>query len=268
MAGGIGVEELLGRLGLDRSSPIPLYYQLREALKERLDEGRLRPGDPFPTEAEISRETGLSRMTVRHALEDLKAHGLLEGRRGSRTVVGPGTAREGLHSDRAPLTGGALRSFTEIFGESGHRVGGSVLSKSLVDPPESVARRLGSGGNGKVLEVRRVRHLDGEPVSLETSYYPEPVASLLLPVDLGDRSVYEILRRAGIDPHEAVETLELGLMTPYEAKVLGSRAGVPVALCRRVTVDPSGRPVEFTKVVYRGDRQKLTVRLRREELER
>jgi len=261
------MRELLQDLRLDRESPVPLYYQLREVLRERLEDGLLHPGDRFPTETEICQATGLSRMTIRHALQDLKAQGLIDGRRGAGTTVAAAAARQLIQPDEG-IRGGrlALRSFTEIFRDQGQRVGGKVLSKALVEPPDGARRQLGLRPAEQALEVRRVRYLNGEPVSLETSYYPAAVAGLLLETDLGDRSVYEVWGQAGIVPEEAVETVELSLMTPYEAKTLGAPAGVPVALCRRTTFDQTGRVIEFTKVVYRGDKHKFTSRLRRPDL--
>jgi GntR family transcriptional regulator len=255
-------------LSLDRDSPVPLYFQLREFLKDRLENGTLGPGDPFPAETEISQATGLSRMTVRHALEELKAEGLLAGRRGLGTMVTEAAPRRRVESGEALQGGGAsLRSFTEIFQGGGLQVGGRVLSSWMTAAPEGAKRELHLEAGARVLEVRRVRYLDGEPVSLETSYYPEgPVADCLLATDMTDRSVYEIMSRAGVFPEEAVESVELSIITPHEAEVLGAPGGVPVALCRRTTLDSSGRPIEFTQVVYRGDKQKFTARLRRADL--
>jgi len=262
------VPGFLRDLRLDPSSPAPLYYQLREILRERLEQGELRPGDRFPTEAAICRASGLSRMTVRQALEELKAGGLVAGRRGAGTVVTAAAAREKV--DDGEDRGGqlALRSFTEIFRGQGRRVGGRVLSKTLVNPPEGVRRELGLGPDDRAFEVRRVRYLNGEAVSLETSHYPREVARALEATDLDDRSVYEVLGAGGIVPEEAVERVELSIITPYEAKTLGAPAGIAVALCRRTTFDAAGRPIEFTKSVYRGDRHTFTSRLRRSDLER
>lgn len=262
------VPPFLRDLRLDRLSPVPVYYQLREVLRERLFDWGFRPGDLFPTEAEICRVTGLSRMTVRHALQELKAEGLLDGQRGAGTIVGPAAAREELSGGpgfRGERLG--LRSFTEIFRAQGRRVGGRVLSRAMVDPPEGARRELGLGPGDKALEVRRLRYLDGEPVSLETSYFPDgPLAALLLRTDIADRSVYEVMGEAGVFPEEAVETVELSVATEYEAKVFGAQPGIPVALCRRTTTDATGRTIEFTKAIYRGDKHKFTTRLRREEL--
>ncbi len=261
------MRELLRDLRLDRESPVPLYYQLREILRERLEEGLFHAGDRFPTEAEICRAAGLSRMTVRHALQELKAQGFLDGRRGAGTTVSLTAARQVVQPDEG-IRGAnlALRSFTEIFHGQGQRVGGKILSKTFIEPPDGARRQLGLPPGDRVLEVRRVRYLNGEPVSLETSYYPASVAGFLLETDLVDRSVYEVWRRAGVVPEEAVETVELSLMTPYEAKTLGAPVGVPVALGRRTTFDGAGRAIEFTKVVYRGDKHKFTSRLRRPDL--
>jgi GntR family transcriptional regulator len=85
-------------------------------------------------------------------------------------------------------------------------------------------------------------------------------------MDLNDRSIYAILTEAGIVPEEAAEAIELSLLTPREAKALRAIAGIPVALYRRTTYDKEGRPIEFTKVIYRGDRHKFTSRLRRSDL--
>lgn len=261
------MEALLEDLRLDPGSPVPLYYQLREILRERLERGVGRPGDRFPTETEICRITGLSRMTVRHALQELKAQGLLAGRRGAGTSVSRAAVRElvqpggGVHDGRL-----ALRSFTEFFRSQGQTVGSRVLSKALVDPPDRARAQLGLAAGEQALEVRRIRLVSAEPVSLETSYYPQAVAGLLQATDLEGRSVYEVWSRAGVIPEEAVETVELSIITPFEAKTLEAPAGIPVALCRRTTYDPSGRPIEFTKVVYRGDKHRLTSHLRRPDL--
>lgn len=262
-----GSEPFLLDLGLDSRSPLPLYYQLREMLRERLEEGRLGPGERFPTETEICRATGLSRMTVRQALGELKTEGLIIGKRGAGTVVASPARRQLLGPERGLKDGhGVLRSFTETFRAQGQRVGGKVLARTMVAAPAATQRELGLSSPEPVLEIRRVRYLDGEPVLLETSHYPNPVAGLLAEADLDDRSVYEVWEKAGVFPEEAVETVELSVITAYESRTLHAPAGTPVALCRRTTYDRAGRPIEFTKVVYRGDKHRFTVRLRRQDL--
>jgi GntR family transcriptional regulator len=244
---------------LDREAPLPLYVQLRDALLQEVREGGLQPGDRFSSEAAIRDRYRVSRATVRQALGDLEASGVI------RKVQGLGTFVAVPKIRHVPL----LTSFTELASSQGFRPSHRVLSSSVEGAPGEVAAELGLQEGVPCRFLRRLFLADGNAVGLAETWLP--VDALRGHEDLFDRdrlnagSMYEVLQSepVGLVLDHAVETISPGVADAPSAELLGCEPGTPMLLIRRLTFTPDGRAVESTRLVFVGDRYEYRVELQR-----
>lgn len=212
----------------------------------------LEPGDALPSERRLVDELGVSRPTLRQAVDGLVAEGLLERRHGSGTYVAePRIA--------VPLT---MTSFTEDMIRRGMKPGGRVLSFRTETAGARIGRRLDLPPTEEVLTIRRLRLADGATMAIETLHLPRALMPGLRRDVLEGRSFYDLLRGAGIVIASGTETIEPTVTTPEEAAELGVPVHTPAFLFERVTRDEDGRPLEYVRSLYRGDRYRLELDLR------
>jgi GntR family transcriptional regulator len=207
------------------------YAAIIAEIEQAIADGRLAPGDRLPAERALAEEHGVSRMTVRQALQSLEARGLLRraiGRNGGSFV-----ARPKLERDLGTFSG-----LSEQLARQGVAAGARVLSARAVD---------GS------IEIERVRYADGEPLALERSTFPARF-EWLLELDLTG-SLYELLGDAA--PVRAIERIEPVAADADEAEALGLRIGAPLLLVDRIAYDAAGEVVETARDVFRGDRTRI-----------
>lgn len=239
---------------LDSSSPVPAYYQLYEILRAQLGSVQFPSGSKLATERTVAESIGISRQTVRQAFSRLEREGLIIRRQGDGTYVSEPRVEGSLRF---------LKGFTHELSERGLRVRSRVLDLKLVTPPTAVAASLGldDAKDGAVM-LRRVRSLDGLPVTLETVWLPAELCSPLLSLNMTDRSLYATLRDLlGIEPKHAMERLTATLLDEFEASELDQRPGEPALLVERTTTDTAGRCVEAVKTLLRADRFSFTAQL-------
>ena len=238
---------------LDTNSPIPLYYQLRAAISERLESGQWKPGDRVPSESELGERFRVSRTTVRQALGDLTNQGLLTRIQGRGTFV----AYPRIQQRLTQLTG-----FTQDMHSRGKQPGAKVLQSGTAPAPKFVANALKISTDETVIILKRLRLADGEPMAVETSYLLHDLCREVLTQDLAGRSLYEYLTRSlNIIPIQARQQLEAVVCPPVEARLLGIRKGSPVLKIHRTTLNQFGQPFEQVESYYRGDRYVFQVEL-------
>ncbi|MDI7274884.1 MAG: GntR family transcriptional regulator [Anaerolineae bacterium] len=241
---------------VNRSHPLPLYYQLMQELRHRIEGGQWAPGDRIPSERELSETYGISRMTVRQALAELVDTGLLRRDQGRGTFVAEPRMRRQITR---------LMSFTEDMRARGRRASARVLRLELVPARPSVADALEIEVGEQVVLIERLRLADGEPVALESSHLHFPGCEGVVHEDLSG-SLYRLLHeRFGLTPSRAREELEAGACEAHQAQLLGIRRGEPVLALRRRTLDQDGRPIEYVESVYRADRYIVSLDLVTEE---
>ncbi len=234
---------------LDRSSAVPLYFQIHQHLLEQIHSGALQPGQLLPSEQEIASSLGVSRMTARQAVKSLCDAGVAYSRRGLGTFVS-GSKREKTSTE--------LLSFTQEMKARGCRPGARVLAFEEIGPEAEVARALHLGAKAKVLRLKRVRTADAEPMSIEESFLPAKLFPGLLTAFSAQASLYEMLsERYGIRMSGANEVVEASLAGADEARLLGVNRNSPVFVLTRICYAESGPPVEFVRSTYRGDRWKI-----------
>lgn len=231
---------------VDVDGPVPIYYQLQEWLGERIASGDLPAGTQLPSERECAEHLGISRMTVRQAVDRLVRDGRLERRRGQGTFV-----------TRSRVTGDltTLRSASSELAAQGRRSSVAVLDLQVLTPVSGIRRRLALDAvDGGCIRLRRLRSADGVPSALETSWMPLDLCRPVLAADLGARSLNEVLEEdCGLSLDRAVERLTATGLDAFEAHHLDHAVEAPAFLLERTTWEGRGRPVEYVKTVLRGD---------------
>ncbi|CAN5611413.1 GntR family transcriptional regulator [soil metagenome] len=240
------IEGFFAGFEIDRASPVPAYYQLQDWLAQRIDGGDLSAGDSLPSEREFSEQLGISRMTVRQALERLTRDGRLIRQRGTGTFVG--TAH--LVSDMSQL-----RGVSAELAQQGRTSLTRVLGVELLEPPRPVAVGLGLAPEIRAIRLRRVRSVDHEPLSFETSWLHPERCMAVLDVDLTDRSLNQVLTdTCGLQLAQGNERITATTLDSFEADQLAASPGTAAFRVQRTTWTASGEPVEVVVSVIRGDR--------------
>jgi GntR family transcriptional regulator len=234
---------------IDPRSPVPKYFQLREILVSLID-SELAPDAAIPSERELAERYALTRMTVRHAIDQLVSEGRLYRVAGRGTFV----ARSRI------VTQLTLTSFTEDMRALGLRPGAVTLSASR-RPAGAIGAELGLPADAEVHLLERLRTADGVPMALERTHLPAALTPGLLDADLSDRSLYALLaERYGLLPDRGEQTIQAGTAELSDARLLGVPVGTPVLQFRRRSFVGS-RPVEFVVSTYRGDRYQFRAAL-------
>jgi len=225
---------------LDESSSLPLYQQLQRALRDAIENGVIAPQDALPPERDLAEMLGVSRITVRKAIDELAEEGLLVRKQGSGTFV----------SNRVEKNFAKLTSFSEDMRARGREPRSVWLTKAAgtVTPEESLTLRSSPGT--PVLRFHRIRYADDAPMAIE---YATVLANCLPSVDAVQSSLYEALEQTGNRPVRALQRLRAVLFTAEQAKLLKAQERDAGLLVARVGYLKDGRAVEFSQSYYRGD---------------
>jgi GntR family transcriptional regulator len=218
----------------------PLYQQLHRALREAIEDKRLPSDSALPPERDIAIDLGVSRITVRKALDALAEEGLVRRRHGAGTFV----------AARVEKSFSMLSSFSEDMELRGRTARSSWLRRSAgaVTPEEAMV--LGVSPGSPVLRFHRIRYADDVPMALEYSSIP---SQYLASENAVETSLYAALEKTGSRPVRALQRLRAILFTAEQAELLGIEAGAPGLLIERRGFLRDGQAVEFTRSYYRGD---------------
>lgn len=234
------------RQAIRRSSNVPAYSQLADILEQQIaaltDEERARA---LPSEGDLSRQYGLSRITVRQALKSLESKGLVYSAqgRGSFPTLQRVTGISGFHS------------FTAEVRRNGQEPGSRILAATEVDRlPASIAEKLpvAEGEGGPQVHLRRLRLIDGLPIAVEDAWLPKALFPDLRPADFTDGSLYSLLAdRWGLEPAWTDALIEPDRAAPEVAQLLAIDPGDPVLVAWRVTVTAEDKVFERVRSIYR-----------------
>ncbi len=231
---------------LDRNSPVPLYYQVKQSLLEKLEKGIWKPGDLVPSEQELQETYGVSRITVRQALSELTYEGRFERHRGQGTFV---ANKQLVHNPSKRI------SITELMREQGIEPVWQIRQRDFVTPLPNVAETLGVRSNSKVYFVDFLLSADREPIGRHLTYLTKPVADSGNVASLSDDDMGAFFRalpnRDGIQVSRTIQSLPA---SSEEAKLLKVRAGFPILSIEVTYSDAQGNPLEHLRANYRGDR--------------
>ncbi len=236
---------------LDRNSPIPLYFQIAENLKRAIEDGTLKPGERLDNELDLTERLGVSRPTVRQAVQRLVEQGLVVRRRGLGTVV---VAPRILRSV-------ALTSLYDDLSATHRHPATTVLSATQIEADEDVAAALSLPSGAPVLSVERLRLADGTPLALMHNFLP---AGLLKgrPEDALEKTgLYDLLRSQGVTLHAGEQVIGARRATAHEANLLQAPRTATVLTMTRTTVDHEGKPVEHGNHAYLADRYSFKMTL-------
>jgi DNA-binding GntR family transcriptional regulator len=236
---------------LDRTSPIPLYFQIAESFKEAITDGALKPGDRLDNELDLADQLGVSRPTVRQAVQRLVEEGLVVRRRGLGTLVTAPRIQRSV----------ALTSLHDDLRSSGRHPETTVLSAIESPADAEFAAILAVPAGSPVLSVERLRYADGAPLALMHNYIP---ATVLGEQDAGQLAVsglYELLRARGIELQAGEQTIGARKATPHEARLLEAPRGATVLTMTRTTYNQDGKPVEHGSHSYLAERYSFRMSL-------
>jgi GntR family transcriptional regulator len=227
----------------------PLYQQVEATLKEMIEGVVYSPGDQIPSERELSEQLGVSRMTVRRAIENLIHRGLLERRSTNGTYVRQPQVLRRVGKDFA-------LGLTQLLKDEGVTPGSRLISFQTILAPLKIAEKLGLRLGEPVIVIKRVRLANDVPFCIETSYLPADYLPGLTAEDFThNASLYNILRdRYAVQMVKNDETLKLSFATPDEAGLLEMKSGAPVLLLRCVVMDQNERRMEYLVSVNHPDR--------------
>jgi GntR family transcriptional regulator len=236
---------------LDKGSFTPMYFQIQTQLLKMIQSGRLRPGDALPSEDELSRTCGVSRMTARHALQSLKGQGFASRHKGQGTFVSqPRVEKDIMH----------LSGFTAEMRALGVQPSSQVLGAEMTPASAEVASRLRIEVEAPVFHLQRLRCADGLPVAVEDVWISREQFPGVDKIDFSSASLYRTLReRYGIRVSRADEILEARSATSREAGLLRIPRRSSVLAITRTLWSTDGKPVETAQSVYRGDRYRAVL---------
>ena len=226
---------------VDRYSPVPMYYQVAQQLEHAIETGELPPGTRLDGELALADQLGVSRPTLRRAIEYLVDRGYLVRRRAVGTQV--------VHPKvRRPVE---LSSLYDDLTASRKNPRTKVLSLEAVPASDRVAHALGLEDGADVLALERLRYADGQPLAIMRNWLPKGVVEL----DAGrlERAgLYQLMRAAGVTLHLASQTIGARGASAAEAKLLQAHKGEPLLTMERTTYNENGQPVELAEHIYRA----------------
>ena len=238
--------ELLAPHLVDDALPTPLYHQIYLLLRDRIVSGRIQPGALLSGEQEIARQLGVSRITVKRALNELASRGLVERHRGRGTIV--------AGSAVIPLVAGAFDTLLESLQRMGLQTEVELLDVSEQPADARIAERLELKADTPVQRAVRFRKLNGQPFSHLVNYIPLSIAGRYSVDELATTSMLTLLERAGAPAQEAEQWISAVAATVLIAQTLDVSPGAPLLRVDRVMRGPRRKPVQFIEAHYRPDR--------------
>jgi GntR family transcriptional regulator len=241
---------------IDPYNALPKYFQLASILRQKIEDGEWPPRSTIPSERQLEVLYSISRTTIREAVDHLVRQGYLYREHGRGTFVSPQKLQKGIVE---------LTSFSEDLIKRGITPGQIIRDLGKVVPPAKILQKLELTSNTPVFRIERIRLGNDIPIGLQVSYIALREDQTITREELqASGSLYKILQeKFNIIPSEADETLEVTLATPEEGALLEVPEGAPLLLNERVLFAQDRRPVEFVKILYRGDRYRYYVRLTR-----
>ena len=243
-----------GPITIDRTSPVPLYFQLAQHFESAIRSGALKVGARLENEVQLAEMLGLSRPTVRAAFLYLANKGLVVRKRGAGTLV----ANERIDRNVE------LTSLYDDLAASGRNPATRVLKAEVSHASDQVADALQLPERALVMSLERIRLADGEPMALMHNYLPAGLVQLNVEM-LEEHGLYELLRASGIGLYSATQRMGAKNASTAEARTLNETRGTALLTMERIAYDQSGRPVEFARHLYRASRYAFTTSFPRPE---
>lgn len=229
-------------MDIDRSGPIPIYYQVSQRIEKAINDGRLTPGSRLENEISLGDRLGLSRPTIRRAIQELVDKGLLVRRRGIGTQVVHGQVTRGVD----------LTSLFDDLIRSGKKPVTKILDMKVLPADSRVANELSVAEGSPTLYLHRVRLADSAPVAVMENWLPGDFTDLNSK-DVIEHGLYQVLRSRGVTMRVAKQRIGARKASPEETAFLEIDKGAAVLTMDRTAFDNSGRAVEYGRHCYRPD---------------
>lgn len=240
---------------IDRHSPVPLYHQFKEYLIERIESGDYPVGQTIPAEMELVSKFGVSRATVRRAMQELEQDGYINRAAGRGTFVLRTKLSRGLSH---------LTSFTEEMHARGQKVTTRILNYSHITPPPHVAEMLQADADTPLLYIHRLRFADQIPIAISVSYLKLPDGVAISEEELNQsQSLWTLLERKGIPLLEADKTIVAASANEERAGLLGIHPGTSLLVVEGVAYTYNHLAVEYHQVISGGERYQYSLHLTR-----
>lgn len=244
------------RTRIDRDSPLPFYFQLKQILLSHIDEKSLQPGDRLPGDFALCENYGVSRTVVRQALAELEVEGVITRSKGRGTFVA------GLPTDQGLIA--SLTGLHEDVAARGLQMRSEVKKICVVPADDSQATLLQLEVGEPVVHIERLRFVGGEPWVYAVTDVPRSVAPGLEHEDLTERSLYAVLEeKYGARIVRGHRVVEADLAGTRLARLLGIRRADPLLVLRSLSVDSTNTPIERFVAYHRADRSRFEVDLER-----
>jgi GntR family transcriptional regulator len=239
---------------IDKNSPIPIYHQLEEGIKQLIESGQLKPGDGLPSEREYSDKYGVSRMTVRQAIINLVNDRYLYRVKGKGTFVTEPKFEQNLQG---------LTSFTEDMKARGMKASSKLVNFEIIPADKNLANNLNIQEHGPVYEIKRIRLAEGIPMALERTYISANLVQGLT-ATIAQDSLYKYIEETlSMKIAGGQQVIEATIANKEEVKLLEIPEHSPVMIMERTSTLADNRIFEVVKSTYRADRYKFMIDLKR-----
>lgn len=229
----------------------PIYLQLREVIRKKIDEGEYQPGTSIPSENELAAMYSINRLTVRNAMSKLVNEGILKRIQGKGVYVVPDRMERDLEK---------LGGFIQVTREKKKSLQNKILVKAERKAGNKFALIFGIEPDEKIFYIKRISYADEEPISLDEIHIPKYLVPNLANIDLSVFTLYQVYKLNGIDVVRANQTLDLTTLAPNDARTLGINSNASVMLFECTSFDANEKVVEFTRTYTRGDKCDFTVK--------
>lgn len=235
---------------IDKKSPIPAYYQIKEDIKNRIRTGEWKSGEAIDSERKISDSYGVSRMTVRQAIGELEREGILEREKGRGTFVSP--PRVTQHN---------IMSFTDMASAGGMKSKTLVLSFDRIPVPEKYAQAI---EGSYVYFITRLRYIDDQPIGIETVYIPVYMLEGVEKNQL-EGSLFQLLKDRDYSIKDSEASIQACSMNKAYSEIFGTNASLPLIKIITKYMCSKGNGVFFEESVYNSDKYVLKVHISKKE---
>ena len=238
----------------DADQGAPLHQRVREAIRRQVRNGELvDESGRLMTEAELVEHFGVSRITIRNAIQPLVAEGIFSRERGRGTF---------LRSNEPEHWAGRLLGFSELLKDVGQEPGARIIAQGMTNRMDDAVRE--ALRERAVFELKRLRLADGSPIAIEHAYFPPDIGLELEKRDLTSIVMYRVFESdLGLEIEEAAQTISATLADKDAAKLLGVKIGSALVSLERLSTASDGRPLEFLRAVYLPEHFRFTVHLTR-----
>lgn len=245
---------MIKNIKLDKDSPIPLYYQLKDLIKFEIQQDNLSSGDPIPSERELVEMCQISRPTVRQAINELVSEGLLIREKGRGTFVAKPKIDQWFLEN--------LLSFSKEMELKGMKPSTRVIKLQVIKMTPTLIRIFGTECK-QVICLERVRYADGQPLVVVTSYIPYDLAPGLVHEDFVETSLYDLIEnKYGHQISHATRVLEAINVNEEDIDLLDVEPQAAIYLIKTTGYLMNNKPFEYSIARYRGDNNSFTVTLK------